>query len=471
MVLSRGVWCAEGPISVGAGDSGRAAAVAAIALMLVALFGFVLASAAPARADEAPRAFLLGDSVLLGAAPTIQAEAAGHGWAVTVDARVGRTTLEGAALLRSVEQQLPSVVVIELGNNDGANPASFRNAIDNVMSALVGVRHVVWFTITPFASWVPAANAELRAAVHRWPNLRLADWGSVSVQTTGTLDGAGPHLLALGAQRYADVLFATLDDLDRTVPVVGSFSGSAPTFAMGAPAREAATAIASASVGTKLWFVTPGGQVLARIGTPSFGSLASPREPVVGIAATATGNGYWLVASDGGIFSFGDAHFYGSTGAIRLNQPIVGMSPTPTGHGYWLVASDGGIFSFGDAHFYGSTGSIRLNQPIVGMSPTPTGHGYWLVASDGGIFTFGDAHFYGSTGSIRLNQPIVGMSPTASGHGYWLVASDGGIFTFGDAHFYGSGVAFHAVTGASFIGIASEARGYELAGITNGGPN
>jgi hypothetical protein len=33
-----------------------------------------------------------------------------------------------------------------------------------------------------------------------------------------------------------------------------------------------------------------------------------------------------------------------------------------------LVAADGGIFSFGDAHFYGSTGSIRLNQPVVGMA-------------------------------------------------------------------------------------------------------
>ncbi|MGC8466525.1 MAG: hypothetical protein ACP5O0_11480, partial [Acidimicrobiales bacterium] len=34
--------------------------------------------------------------------------------------------------------------------------------------------------------------------------------------------------------------------------------------------------------------------------------------------------------------------------------------------GYRLVASDGGIFSFGDAQFYGSTGNIKLNAPIVG---------------------------------------------------------------------------------------------------------
>ena len=49
------------------------------------------------------------------------------------------------------------------------------------------------------------------------------------------------------------------------------------------------------------------------------------------------------------------------------------MAATPTGAGYWLVASDGGIFTFGDAGFYGSTGAIRLNQPIVGMAATPDG--------------------------------------------------------------------------------------------------
>ena len=157
---------------------------------------------------------------------------------------------------------------------------------------------------------------------------------------------------------------------------------------------------------------------------------------LMAVASEATG--YWLVATDGGIFTFGDAGFYGSTGGIKLNKPIVGMAPTPDGKGYWLVATDGGIFTFGDAGFYGSTGGIKLNKPIVGMAPTPDGKGYWLVATDGGIFTFGDAGFYGSTGGIVLNKPIVGMAPTPDGKGYWLVATDGGIFTFGDAGFYGS---------------------------------
>ena len=94
-----------------------------------------------------------------------------------------------------------------------------------------------------------------------------------------------------------------------------------------------------------------------------------PMRAATAIAASSSGaSGYRLVASDGGIFSFGDAGFFGSTGGVVLNRPIVGMASTPDGRGYWLVASDGGIFSFGDAGFFGSTGSVALNRPIVGMA-------------------------------------------------------------------------------------------------------
>jgi hypothetical protein len=74
------------------------------------------------------------------------------------------------------------------------------------------------------------------------------------------------------------------------------------------------------------------------------------------------------------------------------------MASSPDGGGYWLVASDGGVFSYGDAAFYGSAGGTPLNKPVVGMAPTPYGGGYWLVASDGGVFSYGDAGFYGSAG-------------------------------------------------------------------------
>ena len=135
--------------------------------------------------------------------------------------------------------------------------------------------------------------------------------------------------------------------------------------------------------------------------------------------------GYWTTTWAGSVTPYGGAPSLGSPASfgIHPSRPVLGMAATPTGHGYWLVASDGGVFSFGDAAFYGSTGAIHLNQPIVGMAATPTGQGYWLVASDGGIFAFGDAAFYGSLGGT--GKTVLGFVISPSTPGYDLVESDG----------------------------------------------
>ncbi|HZU74711.1 MAG TPA: hypothetical protein VE990_18285 [Acidimicrobiales bacterium] len=188
------------------------------------------------------------------------------------------------------------------------------------------------------------------------------------------------------------------------------------------------------------WLVGSDGGIFSFGNAGFYGSTGNIHlaKPVVGMTATPDGKGYWFVASDGGIFSYGDANFFGSLGATHLNAPVVGMASTPDGKGYWLVASDGGIFSFGDAKFYGSTGNLKLAAPIVGMAANPDGGGYWFVGQDGGIFSFGDSKFHGSEGATHLAAPIVGMASTATGNGYWMVGADGGIFSFGDAAFYGS---------------------------------
>jgi hypothetical protein len=161
-------------------------------------------------------------------------------------------------------------------------------------------------------------------------------------------------------------------------------------------------------------------------------------------------HGYWLVGSDGGIFTFGSAQFYGSTGSLHLQRPVVGIVPTTTRNGYWLDASDGGIFAFGDAGFYGSIPGLglhpagsglpnSLNAPIVGMVPSTDGGGYFMVASDGGVFAFGDAHFAGSCPGIGgCTGAAVAVMPDASGNGYWLVTQSGHVYTFGDAPYFGA---------------------------------
>ncbi|MDB6027569.1 MAG: Esterase [Verrucomicrobiales bacterium] len=183
------------------------------------------------------------------------------------------------------------------------------------------------------------------------------------------------------------------------------------------------------------------------------GSSGSPANNRVGIARTPSGQGYWIVGSDGGVFSFGDAGFYGSMGGQALNSPVVAICARPQGDGYWLVAADGGIFTFGGAPFQGSMGGQPLNQPIVGMACTANGTGYWLVAKDGGIFSF-NAPFNGSAGGGGLTD-FVGMTATPA-NGYWLVRGTGSIYSYGPGY-YGGG---EAGSGVKAVCSTSDGGGY-----------
>ncbi len=218
------------------------------------------------------------------------------------------------------------------------------------------------------------------------------------------------------------------------------FSGA--TFAGSSPAAD----------------TTHGANSVTPYGAAALGSGANLelRAGVVAIASDPAGPGYWLAASDGGVFAFGDASFYGSTGGTTLNAPVVGIAATPHGRGYWLVGSDGGVFAFGDAPYYGSLASRPLAAPITSIIGTHSGNGYWLVGADGGVFAFGDAQYLGSAQGLHLARPIVGAAATRSGRGYWLLGSDGGVFSFGDARFAG---ALPDPTQPDAVGIAAARRG------------
>ncbi len=287
----------------------------------------------------------------------------------------------------------------------------------------------------------------------RTPDVGSGSTVPVTVTTTGPAGGTSAAVPA------SDYTFVS-PQVASVVPFRGSTAGGGQVTVQGSD-FSGASSVRFGSVPSPAFTVTSPGSLVAEVppGPAGGGTVDVVVTNPDGYSPSVPGDrysyllpGYWLVASDGGIFSYGAAGFYGSTGALRLNAPIVGMAAASDGRGYWLVASDGGIFAYGDAGFYGSTGALHLNAPVVGMAATPSGRGYWLVASDGGIFAYGDAAFYGSTGALRLNRPVVGMAPTLSGRGYWLVAADGGIFAYGDAAFYGSTGALHL--NAPVVGMA-----------------
>ena len=213
-------------------------------------------------------------------------------------------------------------------------------------------------------------------------------------------------------------------------------------------------------------------------------STAVPPGRFVAIVPTPDGKGYWLAQAGGGVYSFGNAGFFGSVPGLGITPaaPIVGMAATADGRGYWLVGADGGVFAFGDAPFDGSAISppsvavpfAAISRParatgyyaeavigkvvqfgttansaqgveadafFSGLAITPDGQGVWQVGTDGGVFAWGNAGFYGSLPGegIVPNSPVVGIASTPDARGYWLLGADGGVFAFGDAGFFGSG--------------------------------
>jgi NlpC/P60 family len=162
---------------------------------------------------------------------------------------------------------------------------------------------------------------------------------------------------------------------------------------------------------------------------------------IVGVAPTPDGNGYWLAGADGGVFSYGDARFFGSMAGHALNKPIVGIVASADGNGYWLIGADGGVFAFGDA--VAPAGNPlpgeKLNAPVVGAARVGTS-GLELTAADGGVFALGGAPFFGSMAGHALAKPVSAIAVKPGSDGYWLAARDGGVFALGNGGFFGNAV-------------------------------
>jgi hypothetical protein len=147
-------------------------------------------------------------------------------------------------------------------------------------------------------------------------------------------------------------------------------------------------------------------------GVPSYGSPAGPlNQPVVAAVTDRTRAGYWLVASDGGMFAYGDAHFYGSTGNLRLNQPIVGMAPPPTtrGTGWWPRRR--GLQLRRRRLLRLDRGASPSTSPSWAWPAPPTARatGWWPRTA--GSSPSATPPSTGRPAPSPCNQPIVGMAP------------------------------------------------------------
>jgi hypothetical protein len=129
--------------------------------------------------------------------------------------------------------------------------------------------------------------------------------------------------------------------------------------------RRIGTAVVVLLAGALVPLALGGGSASAA--TPSTVSAVTPYLSSVAIAPTADGQGYWLAGLDGGIFSFGDAQFYGSLPGLHIAQSdIVGMAATPP-----TAMGTGWSVPMGECSASATPNStVRCRVPSVGLRPT-----------------------------------------------------------------------------------------------------
>jgi hypothetical protein len=182
-------------------------------------------TAAPTtQAFESIPPFAVGESVMQGAIPNLQAGGFG------VNAEKSRGALSVIQVLTELQEnnQLGPILVIQVGTNGTINDSDFDK-----MMAIIGTRSTVYFmTVRAPRDYIAPNNARINALPSRYPNVKIIDWATASNGIATLLCGGADqqtHISCnpVAAQVYANLIFdavglkdkvKTVDTTPRTVP-------------------------------------------------------------------------------------------------------------------------------------------------------------------------------------------------------------------------------------------------------------
>ncbi|MBV9411779.1 MAG: acetyltransferase [Acidimicrobiia bacterium] len=191
------------------------------------------AVAAPAPPAPPPIQLLaIGDSVMVGAAPALQARL---GSSAYIDAHIGRQFSDGVALVKSYKDRgrLGQTVVVHLGDNGPVHPSDLEALIDE----LAGVPNVLLMNVRVPREWEAEVNSEINAAIARHPNVKLVDWFAVSGPHPEWFESDHTHLKEAGMAAFADLIVRDIPPppapppTTTTMPLPPITTVSGPTLA------------------------------------------------------------------------------------------------------------------------------------------------------------------------------------------------------------------------------------------------
>jgi hypothetical protein len=158
---------------------------------------------------DLPRATLIGDSIMQGAAPMIE-DVLGAG--VYIDAARKRKMEDVPALVKTLSREghLSHVVVIHLGSNRPFEAPVF----DAVMETLLAhnVERAIFINVHRPIGWENYLNQKFAEGVARWPQAELIDWDSMAHSEQGWFIRDQTHLSYAGSEAYVNAIQAKLNE-------------------------------------------------------------------------------------------------------------------------------------------------------------------------------------------------------------------------------------------------------------------
>src|SRR5262249_16340326 len=149
------------------------------------------------------------------------------------------------SLLRAAGTELGDVVVLDLGYNDSSDPDVFRGRIDDAMSALAGVKHVIWLNQHDWGGRAEM-NAQLPAPPSRYANLEVVDWNAEVAAHPDYVYGDAIHLTAPGqtamaalVREHFDSYVTSLTPTTTAAPATTATPSTSPVAAQHGAVRHA----------------------------------------------------------------------------------------------------------------------------------------------------------------------------------------------------------------------------------------
>ena len=169
-------------------------------------------SPSPSATATGPEISAIGDSVMLAAAPELEARLPG----ISIDAAVSRRL---SAVLDIVRAELDAgtlrpIVVVGLATN---GPIA-RGTLEQLRAELGRNRELVVITAQAPRGWIEPNNRILSAFAASHRNVELSDWHSAAQPILGDLNRDQIHFGPTGARVFTDSLLSALERLSEVAP-------------------------------------------------------------------------------------------------------------------------------------------------------------------------------------------------------------------------------------------------------------